>query len=64
MMPYLVKRMLMSLLCLKQTINNTTMTRKDTLEESILYLVAGIFLATYFIAMMCGDGNKGILDLL
>lgn len=56
--------MLMSLLYLKPTINNTTMTRKDTLEESLLYLVAGIFLATCFIAMICGDGNKGILDLL
>ena len=54
----------MSLLCLKPTINNTTMTRKDTLEKNLLYLAAGIFLATYFIAMMCGDGNKGILDLL
>ncbi len=37
--------------------------KKDAVEESFLCLVAGIMLAIAFIAIMCGDGNKGLLDL-
>ncbi len=41
----------------------TDMFKKDTLEENFLCLVAGIMLAVIFIALMCGDGNKGLIDL-
>ena len=37
--------------------------KKDAVEESFLCLAAGIMLAIAFIAIMCGDGNKGLLDL-
>ena len=39
------------------------MKKKVDMEENLLCLAAGIFLAICFIAMMCGDGNKGLLDL-
>lgn len=39
------------------------MTNRDKVEENFLCLVAGIILAVAFIAIMCGDGNKGLLDL-
>lgn len=39
------------------------MTNRDNVEENFLCLVAGIILAVAFIAIMCGDGNKGLLDL-
>ncbi len=37
--------------------------KKDAAEESLLCLVAGIIMAVAIIAMICGDGNKGLLDL-
>ena len=39
------------------------MNRKIDLEESFLCLAAGIIMAIAIIAIMCGDGSKGILDL-
>ena len=39
------------------------MIRKDEIQESFLCLAAGIIMAIAIIAMICGDGNKGLLDL-
>lgn len=39
------------------------MFKKDEIQENFLCLVAGVIFAIAFIAMMCGDGNKGLLDL-
>jgi len=39
------------------------MFEKDKIQENFLCLVAGMILAIAFIAIMCGDGNKGLLDL-
>ena len=39
------------------------MVKKDTIEESILCIAAGILFAIWFMALMCGEGDKGILDL-
>jgi len=39
------------------------MNRKDEIQESFLCLVAGIIMAIAIVAMICGDGNKGLLDL-
>ena len=40
------------------------MFKKEEMEESLLCIVAGILMALSFIAILCGDGNKGIADLL
>jgi hypothetical protein len=37
--------------------------KKDIVEESFLCLVAGIFMAIAIIAMICEEGNKGLIDL-
>jgi hypothetical protein len=39
------------------------MKKKVDMEENLLCLAAGIFLAIVFIALACGDSNKGLLDL-
>jgi len=31
--------------------------------EGMMYLIAGILFVTFFLAVMLGDGNKGLLDL-
>lgn len=40
------------------------MTIKDNVQENFLCLIAGILVAIAFIAIMCGDGNRGIFDVL
>ena len=37
--------------------------KKIDIEETFLCLVAGLFMAVCFIAMLCGDGNKGLFEL-
>lgn len=37
--------------------------KKVDIEENFLCLVAGILWAICFIALMCGDGDKGLLNL-
>lgn len=39
------------------------MRNKAEVQENFLCIVAGIFLAIIFIALMCSDGNKGLIDL-
>lgn len=39
------------------------MIKREKMEENFLCLLAGMILAIAFIAMMCGDGDKGLLDL-
>lgn len=36
---------------------------KNFVEESILILVMGMLTAVAFVAILGGDGNKGLLDL-
>lgn len=36
---------------------------KDFIEESLLILVMGMLTAVSFVAILGGDGNKGLLDL-
>ncbi len=31
--------------------------------DEMMYLIAGILFVTFFLAVMLGDGNKGLLDL-
>jgi hypothetical protein len=31
--------------------------------DGMMYLIAGILFVTFFLAVMLGDGNKGLLDL-
>jgi len=33
------------------------------LSESFIYLLAALMVATFFIAVLMGEGNKGLLDL-
>lgn len=37
---------------------------KEQIQESLLCLAGGLLLAIAFIALMLGDGNKGLLDLI
>ena len=39
------------------------MDKKNEIEERFLCITAGILMAICFIALMCSDGNKGLLDL-
>ena len=39
------------------------MTTVEKISDWILCLVAGVLFAIAFIAIHCGDGNKGLLDL-
>ena len=39
------------------------MDKKIDIEEGFLCIAAGILMAIWFIAIMCGDGSMGILDL-
>ena len=32
--------------------------------ENLLLLIAGLIMAISLLAIICGDGNKGIIDLL
>ena len=40
-----------------------TMSKKDIIVENLLCLAAGIIVAIAMIAIICGDGDKGLLDL-
>ena len=31
--------------------------------DGMMYLIAGILFVTFFLAVMLGDGNKGLFDL-
>lgn len=31
--------------------------------DGMMYLIAGILFVTFFLAVMLGDGDKGLLDL-
>ena len=35
----------------------------DRMQENILCVIAGIVFAIAFIATICGDGNRGLIDL-
>lgn len=35
----------------------------NTFEELVICIVAGMMWAVSTIALLCGDGNKGLLDL-
>ncbi len=37
---------------------------KDMIEEDLLCLIIGIIMAVAFLAMVVGDGSKGLVDLL
>ena len=37
---------------------------KDMIVEDFLCLIIGIIMAVAFIAMVVGDGSKGLVDLL
>jgi hypothetical protein len=39
------------------------MKKKVDMEENFLCIATGMLLAVCFIALMCCDGNKGLLDL-
>lgn len=36
----------------------------DNIKNLIIYIILGFFLAIAFIATMCGDGDKGLFDLI
>lgn len=36
---------------------------KNTVEENLLCIVTGIIMAIVILAMICGDGDKGLIDL-
>lgn len=37
---------------------------KEETQESFLCIVMGIFLAIVFIALMCGEADKGLIEFL
>ena len=39
------------------------MDKKNEIEENFLCIAIGMLMAICFIALMCGDGNKGLLEL-
>ena len=49
---------------MKITLKQQIMTKKDDFKENVLCLIAGFLLAAAFIAIACGDGDKGWLQLL
>jgi hypothetical protein len=36
----------------------------DNIKDLIMGIILGFFLAIAFIATICGDGGKGLLDLI
>ena len=35
----------------------------DKIQDTLLSIIAGVLLAMWLVALMSGDGSKGILDL-
>ena len=40
------------------------MIKKEDTQDTLLCLVAGLVIAIAFIAIMCGDGRLGLLNLI
>lgn len=37
--------------------------RKSEMLDGLMYFIAGLMFVIFFLAVMLGDGNKGLLDL-